>query len=176
MNIERLASWLQISANIGILGGLILVGIQLQQNGEILQAQMMSAESRSVIDQELQIIGEDGAKAWVSAMSDPSNVSPEHHRIMEAIYWTAIESWRHTEELGNLGLADVDPLFRVTDEAAWYFGSTYGRAWWNMRRDGTVLSDELKKIIDEAINTSPNLTADLHEELIAEILRLSKMK
>ena len=176
MNIERLASWLQITANIGILGGLILVGFQLQQNGEILQAQMMSAESRSVIDQELQIIGEEGAKAWVSAMSDPSNVSPEHHRIMEAVYWSAIESWRHTEELSNLDLVDVDPQSRVTEEAAWYFGNTYGRAWWAVRRDGTLLSDELKKVIDEAINTSPNYTADLHDQLIAEILRLSEVK
>ena len=174
MNIDRLASWLQITANIGILGGLILVGFQLQQNSEILQAQMMSAESRSVIDQELQIIGEDGAKAWISAMSDPGNVSPEHHRIMEAIYWSAIETWRHTEELGNLGLADVDALSRVTEEAAWYFGNTYGRAWWNVRRDGTLISDELKEAIDEAIASSPNLTTDINNELIAEILRLSK--
>jgi len=176
MNIERLASWLQITANIGILGGLILVGFQLQQNSDILQAQMMSAESRSVIDQELRFIGEDGANAWISAMSDPSNVSPEHHRIMEAVYWSAIESWRHTEELANLGLANVDPLFRVTDEAAWYFGNTYGRAWWNVRRDSSGLSDELKEVIDEAITSSPNYTADIHDELIAEIRRLSKMK
>ncbi|MDA0994095.1 MAG: hypothetical protein O3A13_10770 [Proteobacteria bacterium] len=131
MKIKRLSSWLQITANVGILGGLVLVGFQLEQNSEILQAQMMSAESRSVIDQEMQIIGEQGAAAWVSAMSDPTKVSPEHHRIMEAIYWSAIESWRHIEELGESGLANVDPHNRVSDEAGWYFGNTYGRAWWN---------------------------------------------
>ncbi len=176
MNIERLASWLQITANIGILGGLILVGFQLQQNSEILRAQMLSAESRSVIDQEMQIIGEEGATAWVSAMSDPSNVSPEHHRIMEAIYWNTIESWRHTEQLANSDLVDVDPLSRVTQEAAFYFGNTYGRAWWAVRRDGALISDELKKIVDEEINTRPNYTVDIHDQLIAEIRRLSKAK
>ena len=103
MNIERISSWLQITANVGILGGLVLVGFQLEQNSEILQAQMMSAESQSVIDQEMQIIGEQGAAAWVSAMSDPTNVSPEHHRIMESIFWSAVESWRHIEELNKLG-------------------------------------------------------------------------
>jgi hypothetical protein len=35
MNVERISGWLQIVANLGILGGLILVGFQLQQNGEI---------------------------------------------------------------------------------------------------------------------------------------------
>jgi len=174
VTIEKLSSWLRIVANIGILGGLILVGFQLRQNGEILQAQMMNAESRSVIEQELQIIGEQGAKAWVSAMSDPRNVSPEHHRIMEAIYWSTVESWRHTEELGNLGLVDVDPTARVSDEAAWYFGNTYGRAWWTTRRDGTLLSDDLKNVIDRAIKTSPNFTADLHNRLIEEIIRSSE--
>ena len=174
MNIERLSSWLQITANIGILGGLILVGLQLQQNSEILQAQMMSAESRSVIDQEMQIIGEQGAAAWVSAMSDPTNVSPGHHRVMEAIYWSAIESWRHIEELEKLGLADVDPRSRVKDEAPWYFGNTYGRAWWNTRREESELSDELRDLIDEGIRKSPNFTEDVHDRLIKEIVRLSE--
>ena len=106
-----MSSSLQIIANVAIFGGLILVGLQFQQNSGILQAQMLSAESQSLINQELQIAGEEGAKAWVSAMSDPTNVSPEHHRIMDAIFWNAIESWRHTEELERLGLSDVSPRF-----------------------------------------------------------------
>lgn len=174
MTIEKLSSWLQITANIGILGGLILVGFQLHQNGEILRAQMMNAESQSVIEQELQIIGEQGAKAWVSAMSNPRNVSPEHHRIMEAIYWSAVESWRHIEELDNLGLVDIDPSARASDEAAWYFGNTYGRAWWAIRRDDTLLSDDLKNIIDMAIKSNPNYTTDIHSQLMEEIIRSSE--
>lgn len=171
---DRLSNWLQVAANLGILGGLVLVGFQMQQNSDILRAQMMSAESQSVIDQEMQIIGEQGAAAWVSAMSDPIRVSPEHHRIMEAIYWSAIETWRHVEELHSLDLADVDPHKRVSDEAGWYFGNTYGRAWWNARREGVELSDELKMVIDDAIRSSPNFTGDLHSRLTEEILRLSE--
>jgi hypothetical protein len=174
VNIERLSSWLQITANVGIFGGLVLVGFQLGQNSEILQAQMMSAESRSVIDQEMQIIGEQGAAAWVAAMSDPTNVSPEHHRVMEAMFWSAVESWRHIEELANLGIADVDPRSRVTDEAPWYFGNMYGRAWWITRRDDSALSDGLKKVIDEAIRKSPTYTEDVHNHLIEEIRRSSE--
>ena len=174
VNIDKVSSWLQITANVAILGGLVLVGFQLQQNREILRAQMMSAESQSVIDQEMQIIGEQGAAAWVAAMTDPTHVSPEHHRIMEAIYWSAIESWRHIEELRALGLADVDPLYRVSDEAAWYFGNTYGRAWWNVRRETTEFSEELKTVIDEAIRANPNHPNDLQERLVKEILRLTE--
>ncbi len=173
MKTETLANWLQISANIGILGGLILVGFQLHQNSQILRAQMLSAESQSVIDQEMQIIGEEGARAWVSAMSDPAGVSAEDHRIMEAIYWSALETWRHTEELDRLGLVEVDPRPRVADEAAWYFGNVYGRAWWTVRRDSVPLSDGLKHIVDEAIETNPNLPNELNERLILEIRRLT---
>ena len=64
----------------------------------------------------------------------------------------------------------------TADEAAWYFGNAYGRAWWTVRRDGTAISDELMEVIDDAISTSPNLTAEVHDRLIAEILRLSKVK
>lgn len=171
MKLERLSSWLQVSANIGILGGLVLVVFQLQQNSEILQAQMMSAESRTVIDQEMQLIGEQGAAAWVSAMADPANVSPEHHRVMEAIFWSAVESWRHFEQLNKLSLADVDPFPRVTAEAGWYFGNTYGRAWWIVNREGILLSEDLKNAVDNAIESNPNLTNDLHERLVEEIKR-----
>jgi hypothetical protein len=176
VNVEKLSSWLQVAANIGILGGLVLVGFQLRQNSEILQAQMMSAESQSVINQEMQIVGEQGAAAWVAAMSDPTNVSMEHHRVMEAIFWSAIESWRHVEELGLLGLTDIDPQYtryRVSDEAGWYFGNPYGRAWWNTRRDDAKISDELKKVIDDAIKLNPSFTGDVHHRLEEEILRLS---
>lgn len=171
MDLERVSGWLQIAANVGILGGLVLVGFQLQQNSEILQAQMMSAESRSVIDQEMQVIGEQGAAAWVSAMSDPKNVSAEHHRIMEAIFWSAVESWRHIEELSNLGLADVDPRTRVTQEAPWYFGNSYGRAWWITRREESALSDELKVVVDEAVKKYPNFNQELQDRLTDEIYR-----
>jgi hypothetical protein len=174
MNVNKLSNWLQIAANIGILGGLVLVGFQLQQNSEILQAQMLSAESQSLIDQELQIVGEQGAAAWVSAMTDPTNVSLEHHRIMEAIYWSAIETWRHVEQLETLDLADVDPHNRVSEEAGWYFGNTYGRAWWSARRDTTELSDDLKKVVDDTIHANPNLTVDLHNRLVEEIRRQSE--
>jgi hypothetical protein len=173
VNVEKLSSWLQVAADIGILGGLVLVGFQLQQNSEILQAQMMSAESQSVINQEMQIVGEQGAEAWVAAMSDPTNVSMEHHRVMEAIYWSAIESWRHIDELAKSGLADVDPRTRVTQEAPWYFGNTYGRAWWITRRAGSDLSNELKDVVDEAIRDNPNFTRDLHDQLVEEIVRQS---
>ena len=174
MNIERLSSWLQITANVGILGGLVLVGFQLKQNSDILQAQMMSAESQSVIDQEMQIIGEHGAEAWVAAISDPTNVSLEHHRVMEAVFWSAIESWRHIEELAKLDLAEVDARSRVKEEAPWYFGNTYGRAWWITRREDSALSDDLKTVIDEAISNRPNYTEDVQNQLIEEILRLSE--
>jgi hypothetical protein len=173
MNSESLSNWLQITANVGIFGGLVLVGFQLNQNSEILRAEMMSAESRSVIDQEMQIIGGEGAAAWVAAMSDPTNVSPEHHRVMEAIYWSAVESWRHIEELDELGLAEVDPRTRVTEEAPWYFGNTYGRAWWATRKDDSGLSGDLKVVIDESIRKYPNFTADIHNRLIKEVRRSS---
>jgi hypothetical protein len=171
MKIERLSSWLQIAANVGILGGLVLVVFQLNQNSEILQAQMMSAESRSVIDQEMQLVGEQGAAAWVATMTDPTNVSMEHHRIMEAIFWSAVESWRHIEELSRLGLADVDPRARVTDEAPWYFGNTYGRAWWITRRETSGLSGELQQVINEVLSKSPNETVNLYNQLVEEVRR-----
>ena len=64
----------------------------------------------------------------------------------------------------------------MSDEAGWYFGNMYGRAWWNTRRDGIELSDDLKSVIDEVIHSSPSFTNDLHHRLTEEILRLNDEK
>ena len=46
MNFEKLNRWLQVSANIGIVLGLVLVGFQLKQNSELARIQLLYEESK----------------------------------------------------------------------------------------------------------------------------------
>ncbi|MDA0995019.1 MAG: hypothetical protein O3A13_15480, partial [Proteobacteria bacterium] len=65
---------------------------------------------------------------------------------------------------------------RTTQPGRRLISSAYTRfdhSSWNTRRAATEISDELKKVIDDAIQSSPNLTTDLHDRLVEEILRLS---
>ena len=127
MDNQEVGRWLQIVSNIGILGGLILVGFQLQQNSEILKTQVMSDESRRVTEQESILIGEEGARVWAKSMERPNDLDLQEQRIMEAFFWSVVENWEHTQKLSTQGLVDVDWKTRISDEAPYYFGYPYGR-------------------------------------------------
>jgi hypothetical protein len=174
MNSQQLANWLQVASGVGIIGGLVLVGFQLQQNSAILQTQVIIEESQAMIAQELQMIGENGAAAWSKAMTNPTELTPEEHRIMEAIYWTQKEIWSTSDRLEMLGLVEIEGGRRAAGEAGFFFGNTYGRAWWNTRRDG--FPPTLRETIDSSLALAPNSTLEMQERLDQELERLLREK
>ena len=45
MDTNKMVSWLQVGANLGIILGLVLVGLQLKQNSDLLKIQLLYQES-----------------------------------------------------------------------------------------------------------------------------------
>ena len=66
MNSSKLSDWLQIAANTGIIAGLLLVGLQLKQNSDLLKTQLLYEESSRLVDLETQVVGATGAEWWAS--------------------------------------------------------------------------------------------------------------
>ena len=106
MEIGKLNNWLQVSANIGIVLGLVLVGVQLRQNSELARIQLLNDESQRVVEFELELVGEHGASVWAKSIEDPENLTLEEVRIMEALLWSFIENLRGTYRLAQLGLLE----------------------------------------------------------------------
>ena len=104
MNSSKLSDWLQIAANVGIIAGLLLVGLQLKQNSDLLKTQLLYEESSRLVDLETQVIGEIGAEVWAKSISDPGKLSLSEQRIMEALLWSFVEQLRATRLLAELGL------------------------------------------------------------------------
>jgi hypothetical protein len=53
MESSKLGYWLQVSANIGILAGLILVGLQMTQSNSLAATQLLSDNIESQITHDL---------------------------------------------------------------------------------------------------------------------------
>jgi hypothetical protein len=169
MDKQAVGRWLQIASNIGILGGLILVGFQLHQNSEILKTQVMTDESRRSVEAEWLLVGEEGARVWAKSIERPNDLNLQEHRIMDSILWTGLENFRHAHRLAAQGLVDIDWKSRVSNETAFYFGNPYGRGWWNNIREGNVVSQDLRQAIDETLESNPNRTLDYYSSMIKEI-------
>ena len=103
---HKLAMWLQVLANIGIIGGLVLVGFQLNQNTELMRIQELRASHQTKINNELVYVGEKAAEVWAKMIAAPDALNLEEQRIIEALLWTVVETWRHNYVLYQNGLLD----------------------------------------------------------------------
>lgn len=153
MNLEKLNRWLQVSANIGIVLGLVLVGFQLKQNSELARIQLLYEESNRAIELETAVVGEQAAEVWAKSIEAPEDLTLAEIRIMEALLWSFLEQLRGTYRLAELGLLnEKDWRNRAESEVTFYFGYPYSRAWWeNFSADSEDLPEQLRTVIDNVI-------------------------
>ena len=169
MNNAKLSDWLQIVANVGIVIGLLLVGVQLKQNSDLLKTQLLYDESRRAVDLETLVVGENGAQVWAKSISGAKNMSLPEQRIMEALLWSFVEQLRSTRLLADLGLLeDEEWRLRVRSETAFFLANDYGRAWWvNYSNGNNSLPDDLIAEINSRLSeVSTRFTADYAESIM----------
>ena len=62
-----------MGANVGILAGLILVGLQMRQNEQLLRTQMAYEESNRYSQIEAAMLGEEPSIVWAKSLVDPAS-------------------------------------------------------------------------------------------------------
>lgn len=174
MNSSKVSDWLQVAANVGIVAGLILVGVQLKQNSDLLKTQLLYEESRRLVELETQVVGEIGAAVWAKSIAEPQNLDLDEQRVMEALLWSFVEQLRSTRLLGELGLLDDNEWrARVKSDTGYYLGNAYGRAWWGNFSDGnTSLAQDLvveinARLADVDANYTRNYTRSVMDRVKA---------
>ena len=106
MDTNRVANWLQIAANVGILGGLILVGLQMRQNEELLRTQILHDTRQGTLDLTLSLMGEDPAVVLAKVANTPDTLTDA-----DKIVWLALDTnlgahWFRLLELSEAGLLE----------------------------------------------------------------------
>lgn len=149
MNHEKLSHRLQIAANLGIVVGLVLVGVQLKQNSDLLKMQLLYEESQRSIGIENLVVGEEAAQVWAKSLSDASNLTLAEQRVLEAILWSYTENLRATHMLAKLGLLEEGEWrHRVEADTGFYLANPYARAWWKNYSTDPDLPAELTQAIN----------------------------
>ncbi len=163
MDFTKISNWLQITANVGIVGGLLLVGVQLKQNTDLLKTQLLYEESIRMVELETKVVGENAAKVWAKSLTDPQNLTLEEQRIMEALLWSYAEQLRSMRMLAELGLLENEEWrFRVRNDTSFFFGNRYGTAWWKEFSDeDTTMPQDLVDAVNARLSeTSPDSTLE----------------
>ncbi|MBW2393868.1 MAG: hypothetical protein JRG95_06320, partial [Deltaproteobacteria bacterium] len=166
MNSDRLGNWLQVGANLGIIVGLVLVGVQLKQNTDLLRVQLLYEESQRFIEHEQTMIGENGAEAWAKSLTAPREMTLAERRVMESYLYAMTEQWRASYMLRELGVLDEEWKDRIVEETKYYLGNPFGRAWWKAYRDTTRVPPEMLLLVEEMLVKNPDFTLPYHDALM----------
>jgi hypothetical protein len=152
--------WLQLSANVAILAGVVLVIFQLRQNAELLELQILKQEADSYIAGELMMIGENYADTWQKMLEEPENLNLAELRAIESHLWAHdIVRWRNLYDLHTSGLLDENAWKRLAGEDLEYeLAHPYGRAWWEeIKENNNIdLPRELVEFVDDGLAKAPH--------------------
>lgn len=150
----KLGQWLQVSANIGILAGLILVGLQINQNTELMRLSFYSTEEDGFLAMGATLSGETLATAWAKAIEEPESLTTAEMVQLEGYLqnvWTQIG---RRDYLYEEGLYEVSGESNIAWLAKRTFGNTFARAWWLEKSKNVAWDIErvhLKNAMDQAI-------------------------
>lgn len=151
METSKITNWLQIIANLGIVGGLILVGIQINQNTEMAQADQRARVYEQVIQYQIAMMGENPSKAVATASANPSELTDEELLVLRRIFgfWTNLDSLtEHNRDQGFIrDSVNIESVWK--DRARTVYGAN--PVWAAMWEDEKNSGMEWKRIVDEEI-------------------------
>ena len=170
MDSSKVGTWLQVGANIGILVGLVLVILQMQQNESLLEAQLrFSYHDRNMVF-ETAMLGEEPAAVWAKMHSQPADLSLYEQRVAEAILYSAVDSWRSLYNLHEEGLmTDQEWKEAVRRDSSYVFNHPYGLAALEHMKDD--LPSELVEVIEQDIARDGLTATGYHESIMRDAQR-----
>ena len=92
MNFEHLNRWLTLIANIGIVIGLVMVAIQIQQDSDLARAQLFSDHTDSRRDWNQAMMGESPMEVVAKSIERPAELTLAELHVMD--FYGFVASWR----------------------------------------------------------------------------------
>ena len=159
MKIEKITGLLQVTANIGIVAGLVVVLLQMQQTEKLLSLQITNQYYDSYIASENSLVGDNFAEIYQKSIDEPENLTIGEMRLLENHTFVPLNRWIGLYRMYEAGLMDASMWKSQVDlDVSFYFGDIYGRTWW--QRNGTgfnskFMPPELVSYIDAELEAVP---------------------
>ena len=140
-------------ANLGVLAGLILVAIQINQSTDIARAQLANDYYLADMQLELAMMGDSPVGTWTKAVYAPGEITHEEAAILDRYFNYGVVQVRRLQQMQRLGLADDGVLAEKISYLEWHLGNDIGRKWW-AKYKATEPDDEVVRMIDKAMATN----------------------
>ena len=172
MKIEKISHWLTIVGNLGLLVGIALVVVQIDQNSQLVRVQLSVARWTDDLNLHLAMMGENPAAVVAKAIENPSELSVEDSQVLEAyrLYWGLANVRRVF--MYNRGMdAITPPTFELddqrTDLAIAVLGNRYMKATHEeIGIGGPLVAPKLRPLMS---SLTGNENWEYHERVMARI-------
>ena len=148
MDSKKIGRWLTLAANIGVIAGLVLVAVQINQNTEIMKAQIANDYYLADMALELAMMGEDPAHSWDKAVFEPDDLTTKDAVILDRYFNYGFVQIHRLQEMDEMGMAPEGWQKRV-NYLRWHLGNEVGRRWWEKVRND--YSTEFSALVDKAL-------------------------
>ena len=165
---EKINRWLTLTANAGVIAGLVLVAVQINQNTQITKAQIANDYFLADMALELAMMGENPADSWNKAVYDPDALTTEDAVVLDRYFNYGFVQIQRLHEMDKMGMAHEGWKERI-NYLQWHLGNEVGRRWWEEVKDG--YPDEFREEVD-AILARGNFTSN--REMLDALITTSK--
>jgi len=156
MNVEKLRASVTVGANIGVLIGLIVLIVELNQNTDHLRLQIMDQINARQFAHNSIFLAENPAPVIEKSLIEPENITYTEFRVLDAYLMNILSTWEDRFFLYQAGLVDAtDWKTKVEQDADWYFGNKFAKGWWENSGKG-VLEKEFADHVDQVLKNIGN--------------------
>ncbi len=130
MKAGKISEWLQVIGNFGVLAGLILVAVQIQQNTVLVRAELLSNEWDAWISIDASKQSERFASVLAKSIVNPQELNAAEILELDGYFFTYIDQLIRDRELYDLGVFDTPLETQISGSLSDYFGNQFARVWW----------------------------------------------
>ena len=150
MQSEHLNHWISIGANIGVLIGLLLVAIEINQANTTARAEMGTSFQDRWVEIDVSWQDAEFAETWAKSLTHPDQLTTSEMLQLNGFMWTFVDHLGNYKMMWDLGIFEPPQETyeqSVIDVADIFFGSRFGRAWYEENKDS--FNPAAVKILDE---------------------------
>ena len=154
MDTGKINQWLILGANVGVLVGLVLVVLEINQATVATKAEMLTSyQGRWIeLNNSMQDLGFAGA--WAKAIERPDELTTSEMIQVGGFLWAFVDQINLHQRLWELGVFDetVPPVEAIViGNTRFFFGNAFAQSWWAEYKDTlhgdwvAVLNSEVEK-------------------------------
>ena len=149
---KQLQSWLTIGANLGVIIGLFMLIIEVQQNESLTRMQLEADYIFASQAVESSRMEPETARIWNKAIYSPETLEPFELTILDSFLAVQLQNWWLLLQMSEADLVSFQRVERaVINEAPFFFGNTFAKNWWRHEKNGWQ-GTTFRELVDPIIN------------------------